>query len=399
MAFQVIMPTFGTTGGEATVTRWFKAIGDRVQADEPLFEAENDKANLEVPAPTTGVLLQIVASEGKIVPVEAVVGWIGEPDERIPSGEQAPSALSGTTAAPAPPDTKSAARMADAAAIKASPIARRLAREHNLDLGVIQGSGPGGRIVEKDLHALLRAKAEAAPLAAVDTSPGGELLPPTALRRITAERLVDAASTTVAVPLFIDVDMTEVQRLRAATRDEYTQRFGAACSYNALILRACAVALRQHPLLNSQWTAQGLRLLPEIHIGLAVATDDGLLVPVVQHADQKPISAIELALKELVVLARQRRLSPQQMSGGTFTITNLGSFGIETFVPVINPPQAAILGIGLITDQVVAIDGQPTVRPRMKLCLVFDHRAVDGAPAAACLARIKALLENPYLLV
>lgn len=398
MAFQVIMPTFGMTGGEATVTRWFKAIGDHVQADEPLFEAENDKANLEVPAPTTGVLLQIVASEGKIVPVEAVVGWIGEPDERIPTGEKAPAALSGTTAAPTLADTKSAARMADAAAIKASPIARRLAREHNLDLGVIQGSGPGGRIVEKDLQALLRAKAEAASFAAVTTSPGGELLPLTSLRRITAERLVAAASTTVAVPLFIEVDMSEVQRLRAATRDEYTQRFGAACSYNAMIMRACAVALRQHPLLNSQWTAQGLRLLPEIHIGLAVATDDGLLVPVVQHADQKPISAIELLLKELVVLARQRRLSPPQMSGGTFTITNLGGFGIETFVPVINPPQTAILGIGQITDQVVAIDGQPTVRPRMKLCLVFDHRAVDGAPAAACLARIKALLENPYLL-
>lgn len=416
MAFEVRMPTFGLTEGEATIVRWLKTVGDTVQADEALFETENEKATLEVPAPQAGVLLRILVAEGQKAALQALVAWIGVPGEQISAEQQGnmaarpladePSALS------TPPDLSAIT----AERIKASPIARRLAREEGIDLSVVRGRGPNGRIVEADIQAILKVRAAAAtpslPAAiagvppkfeSVDTSSNlatdGELLPLTAVRRITAERLTASARDTVSVPLFMDVDMSEANRLREATRSEYTQRVGTACSYNALVICAIARSLPQFPALNGQWTDKGVRALRDVNIGLAMQMEEGLLVPVIQQADQKKLIELQAEIGRLMDLARRRQLTSGQLTSGTFTVTNLGNVGIDAFVPVINLPQTAILGVGRVGERVVAINGQPTVRTQVTLCLVFDHRAIDGAPAAACLARVKQLLENPYLLI
>lgn len=415
MAFEVRMPSFGLTEGEATIVRWLKAVGDSVQVDEPLFETENEKANLEVPAPQAGVLLRILVAEGQAAALQAPVAWIGAPGEQVSGGEQGSmaglSVANEPMAAATPPDLAAD----NAERIKASPIARRIAREHGVDLRTVQGSGPNGRIVEADIYAIVKARAAAAtptlpttagappkPENVVTTAnpeADSELLPLTAVRRITADRLTASARATVSVPLFIDVDMSEAQRLREATRADYTQRVGAACSYNALILCAIARTLPHFPALNGQWTDKGVRAIRDINIGLAMQMEEGLLVPAIQQADRKMLIEIQAEIGELIELARSKRLTPAQLTSGTFTMTNLGNVGIDAFVPIINLPQTAILGIGRVGDRVVAINGQPTVRPQVTLCLVFDHRASDGAPAAACLARVKQLLETPYLLI
>lgn len=420
MAFEVRMPSFGLTEGEATIVRWLKAVGDTVQADEPLFETENEKANLEVPAPQDGVLLRILVAEGQAAALQAPVAWIGAPGEQVLADQQGNTSIAEPVAAATPPDL--AADTTER--IKASPIARRIARQEGVDLHTVQGSGPNGRIVEADIHAIVKTRAVAATATlptAVTASPEaeatiipppstvaaiaaksvatGELLPLTAVRRLTAERLTASARATVAVPLFVDVDMSEAQRLREATRADYTQRLGAACSYNALVVCAIARTLPHFPALNGQWTDKGVRAFSEINIGLAMQMEEGLLVPAIQQADRKTLVEIQSEIGQLSELARSKRLTPAQLTSGTFSVTNLGNVGIDAFVPIISLPQTAILGVGRVGDRVVAINGQPTVRPQATLCLVFDHRASDGAPAAACLARVKQLLENPYLLI
>jgi len=415
MAFAVRMPTFGLTEGEATIVRWLKTVGDTVQADEALFETENEKATLEVPAPQTGVLLRVLVAEGQKAALQALVAWIGAPGEQIAAEQQgnvAARPLADELVALSTPDLSAT----PAERIKASPIARRLAREAGIDLSVIRGRGPNGRIVEADIQAILKARAATAtpslPAAiagvppkfeSVDASSSpaadGELLPLTAVRRITAERLTASARATVSVPLFIDVDMSEAERLREATRAEYTQRFGTTCSYNALVICAIARSLPQFPALNGQWTEKGVRAIRDVNIGLAMQMEEGLLVPAIQQADQKKLIELQAEIAQLMDFARSRQLTPVQLTSGTFTVTNLGNVGIDAFVPVINLPQTAILGVGRVGERVVAINGQPTVRTQATLCLVFDHRAIDGAPAAACLARVKQLLETPYLLI
>lgn len=416
MAFAVRMPTFGLTEGEATIVRWLKTVGDTVQADEALFETENEKATLEVPAPQTGVLLRILVAEGQKAALQALVAWIGAPGEQIAAEQQGNVAARPLADAPVALSTLPDLSAITAERIKASPIARRLAREAGIDLSVVRGRGPNGRIVEADIQAILKARAAAATpslpaaiagvppkLESVDTSSNlatdGELLPLTAVRRITAERLTASARATVSVPLFMDVDMSEAQRLREATRAEYTQRFGTACSYNALVICAIARSLPQFPALNGQWTDKGVRAIRDVNIGLAMQMEEGLIVPAIQQADQKKLIELQAEIGRLMDLARSRQLTPVQLICGTFTVTNLGNVGIDAFVPVINLPQTAILGVGRVGERVVAINGQPTVRTQVTLCLVFDHRAIDGAPAAACLARVKQLLENPYLLI
>lgn len=402
MAVRVVMPTFGLTDGEAILVRWLKSVGQMVQVDEPLFEAENEKANLEVPSPETGVLLHIVVAEGEAAALGEVVAWIGQPGESAPVAHQAEPAQEPTPLAQSDQSTDAAPvddELTGAATWhRASPLARRLAREHGVDLAGIQGSGSGGRIVAADIEQALPRGSTTVPDAPEQAESSRTLLPLTTLRRTTVQRLVASAAVTVPVPLFIAVDMSEAQRLRETTRAEYERRFGAACSYNALIIRACGMALPDYQELNGEWTDGGVQVRSEVNVGLAVAVERGLLVPVIHRADRKGLAAIQAEINQAVADARDNRLSPQQLSDGTFTITNLGNIGIDAFIPVINPPQTAILGVGRVAEQVVVVAGEAVVRPMANLCLVFDHRAIDGAPAAACLARIKQLLENPYLL-
>ncbi|HZU05134.1 MAG TPA: dihydrolipoamide acetyltransferase family protein [Chloroflexota bacterium] len=471
MATRVIMPTLGLTMEQGTIVRWLKREGEAVERDEPLFTVETDKATMDVPAPASGVLARVLAPEGAVVPVQQTIAIIAAPGEAVPAelaaaepgAPASPPPAAASAGAPAAPTAGPVAgapapEAATGRAAPASPRARRVARELGVDLTQVQGTGPGGRIVEADVrrHAAGQRAAPAAratPLAqrlalelGVDlsavagTGPGGRItrqdveaaaargavavptapppIPPAAapaaavpaaarggrlaalsrLRRITAERMAHSARTVARVTLFTEVDFAEAVRFRAQLLAEFERRYGARLTYDALIARACALALLDHPALNAHWTDEGPRLYDQVDIGVAVALPDGLVVPVIRDAARRPLWDLARTLDELVARAREGRLGPDDF-GGTFTITNLGMYGVEGFTPIVNPPEVAILGVGAIQRKPVVVNDTVAVRERVTLSLAFDHRAVDGAPAAAFLARVREVLEKPYILL
>jgi pyruvate dehydrogenase E2 component (dihydrolipoamide acetyltransferase) len=459
MAFEVIMPTLGLTMEEGTITEWLKQEGDLVAKDEPLFVVETDKAAMEVPAPASGVLSRIIAAVGATVAVREPIALIGDASQAsAPAATGVPSATAGTTTvagAPAraphrqpdsrlrvspaarrvarelgvdlnslngtgpegriverdvravtsPSQAPTAASAADER-IVASPLARKLAAEHGVDLSALRGSGPGGRIVERDVLAAVAAQPTpptptptpgAAPAPTV--APAAGTVPLGRLRRITAERMAASSQTVARVTLFMPVDMAEAVRFRTQLAPEFERRYGARLSYDAMIAKAAALALRDHAELNAQWVDGAVRPLEVVNIGVAVALDAGLVVTVVRDADTKALQAIQSELNNLVEKARAGRLGPDDVSGSTFTITNLGGYGVEAFTPIVNLPEAAILGVGRIAKLPAVVDDALTIREQMTLSLAFDHRVADGAPAARFLQRLKEILEAPYLLL
>jgi pyruvate dehydrogenase E2 component (dihydrolipoamide acetyltransferase) len=302
-------------------------------------------------------------------------------------------------------------------------LARKLAAEHGLDLAGLRGSGPGGRIVEKDVLAAVaggpgtpggpasEAAAPAAPAPAAGPAPAGPAPPAPAsaaagetvalsrLRRITAERLAASAQAVARVTLFMTVDMAEAVRFRGQLGPEFERRYGARLSYDTMIAKACGLALREHPELNAQWADGAVRPLAEVNVGVAVALDEGLLVVVLRQVDVRPLYELQADLTALVERARTGRLNPDDISGSTFTLTNLGGYGVEGFTPIVNLPEAAILGVGTIARQPAVVGDQLTIREQMTLSLAFDHRVADGAPAARLLQRVKQILEAPYILL
>ena len=467
MSTEVIMPTLGLTMEEGTIVKWLKREGETVNKDEPLFEVETDKAVNEVPAPTSGVLQRIIAAEGTTVPVRQAIAVIAEPGEPGPAPapaagpvEAAPSpaparpepgpaaappqlAQRGPTAGPrrvsprarrlarelgvevgglvgsgpegrvVERDVRAAAQARPAAApagrVLASPLARKLAAEHQIDLAGLVGSGPGGRIVEKDVLAAVeasRAAAAPAPSPAAPTPTPAEPRPAAAgpvplgrLRRITAERMAASSKVVARVTLFMTVDMAEAVRFRTQLAPEFERRYGARLGYDTMIAKACGLALRDHPELNAQWADGAVQPLEEVNVGVAVALDEGLLVVVLRNADARPLHQLQSDLNGLVERARAGRLSPDDISGSTFTITNLGAYGVEGFTPIVNLPEAAILGVGKIARQPAVVDDQLAIREQMTLSLAFDHRVTDGAPAGRLLQRVKEVLEAPYVLL
>ena len=486
MPHQVTMPVLGLTMEEGTITEWLKHEGDTVAKEEPLFVVETDKSAVEVGAPASGVLSQIIARVGQTVAVRAPIAMIAEPGEAVeavsaptsaapaaaPSapaaGSTAPAsaaparpaggAAAGATSA-APGDRQAVsprARMvarelgidvtgvagsgpggrvvekdvraaAEAAAaptaaaaperIVASPLARKLAAEHGVDLAQLTGTGPGGRITEKDVTAFVALRATA-PAHAVMLMPEegpaslpavaaatGDFEPLNRVRRITADRMAASARSVARVTLLMEVDMTEAVRFRTQLAPEFEKRYGARLAYDAMIAKACAIGLAEHPHVNAQWQEAangqpaGLRLQSSVNVGIAVASEQGLLVVVVRDADSKPLAQVNKDLSEMVAKSRQGGLGPDALSGGTFTITNLGGYGVEAFTPIVNPPETGILGIGRIAKRPAVVDGQIVPRDLMYLSLSFDHRVVDGAPAAQFLQRVKECLESPYVLL
>ncbi|MCC6174852.1 MAG: 2-oxo acid dehydrogenase subunit E2 [Chloroflexi bacterium] len=304
--------------------------------------------------------------------------------------------------------------------IVASPLAKRLATQHHVDLALVTGTGPGGRITERDVTTYVASRDAAAvpsasalvpqPPAAPATLPAvaaatGAFEPLSRVRRITAERMAASARSVARVTLLMEVDMTEAVRFRTQLAPEFEKRYGARLAYDAMIARACAIALAEHPHVNAQWQEAegsqpvGLRLQPNVNVGIAVASDQGLLVAVVRDADKKPLSQVNGDLMGMVAKSRSGGLGPDELTGSTFTITNLGGYGVESFTPIVNPPEAAILGVGRIAKRPAVVDGQITVRDLMYVSLAFDHRVVDGAPAAQFLQRVKECLEAPYVLL
>lgn len=403
MATEVVLPKLGLTQDDGTIVRWVKPEGSRVAKGEPLFEVMTDKATIEVESPASGVLLRILVPEGATAPVATPIALIGEPGERIversaPSPAPAVSGVSVNAPGPrplseltTPPRTTGAAAVGGTSGdgrVRVSPRARALASARGIDLHSLRGTGPDGRIVERDVQR------------ALDAPPaGGASAASARMRAIIARRMTESLRGTAQLTLTTEVDMAESARLRDEVGPELERRGGIRPTYTDIVVRASAAALRDHPRLNARWDGDGARRLAEIHLGLAVALDEGLVVPVIRHADRLTLAQISAAVRDLSERARGFKLRPEEMDGGTFTVTNLGMFDVDAFTPILNPPEAAILGAGRVHDRPVAAGGRIEVRPTMVLSLTFDHRVVDGAPAAQFLQRVKHVLEHPYLLL
>jgi len=416
MASDIFMPLMGLTMTEGTVARWIKATGDSVKKGETVLEIETDKAVVEIEAPSDGVLGPILVGDGKTVPVGTILSHVLAPGEKAPTmaGAAAPAAPpngqsspaeSAATAQPATPTAQPAAT----SRIFASPLARRMAQEHNVDLGAVEASGPNGRIVVADVRWHLEQQQTQPPVAQPVSTPApksvsapvapavqaGSTAPMSGVRKLIADRMVSSQQQTAHVTLTLQAEATGL----VAWRNSLKAR-SQSVSYNDLLVCIVAKALGEHPDLMTQITADGqLRTPSQIDIGVAVDTPRGLLVPVLRDLANKGAVKIATEAKELIEKARAGKLSPDALSGGVFSISNLGMFEIEAFTPIINAPETAILGVGQIAEQAVVRDGQLCARPMITFSLTFDHRVVDGAPAARFLQRIKHLVQEPLLLL
>ncbi|HAF50638.1 MAG TPA: 2-oxo acid dehydrogenase subunit E2 [Synergistaceae bacterium] len=400
MATVITMPKLGLTMTSGSVAKWHKKEGDGVEKGEVVLEVSTEKITYKVEAPESGVLRKILMQPGTKVPIGTPLCIIAAPDEdisellkEVPSAPAAEKPAQGE-AKPAPVAAKPAG---EEVLIKATPIAKKIAKEHGIDLALVTGTGPGGRIVEKDVldfiegQKAVRAKptAEAAQLKRIALSD---------VRQVIAERMSTSWQNSPMVTLNADVDCTLLKKLREDLKSSFKEK-GLNLSYNYILMKACAVALKEQPMLNSYLEGNEVVLYDEINIGLAVATEEVLLVPVVKDVAGKSLYEIASDGDALIEKARKGELAIDDVTGGTFTITNLGMFGVRDFTPIINPPQCAILGVGEMKDRPCVCDGQIIVKPMMVLSLTFDHRIVDGAQGAIFIRRVKELLENPLLLL
>lgn len=436
MPTEVVLPRLGLTQEEGTILRWLKPEGSQVTKGEPLFEVMTDKATLEVEAPASGVLLRILVDEGGTVPVATPIAVIGQPGEVLPDRERLPGPRVAASPPPAAglspvpgrqagadlpartqaPAGVSGAPGADLAGgrVRISPRARALADAHGVDVRVLAGSGPDGRIIERDVQEALAAQAAAPPVVPVLHPPApltAEAVPPlrppdavsapvaARMRAIIARRMMESLHSTAQLTLTTEADMDEAVRLRDEVGPELERREGVRVTYTDLIVRAVAVALREHAAVNARWEGEGVRRLSEIHVGVAVALDEGLVVPVVRNADRATLGQISRTIRDLSDRARSMRLRPEEMQGSTFTVTNLGMYDVDVFTPVLNPPEAGILGVGRLHRRPIAVGDRVEIRAMIVLSLTFDHRVVDGAPAAAFLQTLRELLEWPENLI
>jgi pyruvate dehydrogenase E2 component (dihydrolipoamide acetyltransferase) len=371
---QVVMPRLSLTMKTGTVVQWFKKEGETVQKGEPLVEVLSEKVTYDVEAPESGVLRKILAFEGTDVPVAEAIGLIAAPDEQIQE-TQVTVATREEMITPAVPEKESIEKIEER--VVASPAAKRLAREHGVDLSKVVGTGPEGRIVEDDVKRLIEAVAGVPRVR--------EVIPLTGIRKTTAERLSHSFQTAPHSTVSMDVDMAEARRLHEETQASYTD----------ILVKAVAEVLKEHSIINSTLDGEQIKVYEDINVGVAVATEKGLIVPVVHNADRLSLKEISSVVKSLVEKAREGKLTKEDLTGGTFTVTNLGMYGVDFFIPIINPPETAILGVGRVAEKPVVVDKTVVVKPVMNLSLAYDHRVVDGAPAAQFLKRVKQLLETP----
>jgi pyruvate dehydrogenase E2 component (dihydrolipoamide acetyltransferase) len=387
---------------EGTIARWVKKEGEEVKKGEILLEITTDKATLEVESYASGILKKIIAKEGEVVPVTEVIAFIGEPKDEVPQekiktarekiekkGQPAPEQKPAASPAPASAQ-KPVASPAPASAqpegrVPISPRARRLAEEKGVDISRVKGSGPGGRIVEEDIMNFGKT-----PQAAQPAAPG-ELTPLTPMRRIIAERMILSKTTIPHYYETIEVDMSECVVIKKALGNE-----GKKVSYNDFLIRAAALGIKEFPMMNNSWTPQGIKVNKGINIGIVVSLEEeGMLIPVIKNTDAKGLVELAGIVKDLAEKARAHHLKPDEFSGGTFTISNLGMFDIENFIAVIYPGESAILASGRMADKPVAKAGQVVIRPILTLTLSSDHRIIDGVLAARFLQKVKELLEKP----
>ena len=367
MVTKVVLPRLSLTMKEGTVGTWYKKEGDNVEKDEPLVEVFSEKATFDLEAPASGILRKILVQEGVDVSVNAVLAVITAPDESFSEAElsvEMPKVAEGVEKR-----------------ILASPAAKRLAREYGINLSLVEGSGPEGRIVEEDVRSFIEKAIRVLPKVK-------EVIRLSGFRKTSAERVSSSFRTAPHSTVVMEVDVSKAMALHDKRR----------VSYTAILVKAAAKSLAEYSVVNSTLEGNQIKIFEDVNVGVAVSTENGLVVPVVHSADKKTLGEIDAAIKELTEKARQGKLAREDLTGGTFTITNLGMYGVDFFMPIINPPEAAILAIGRIVEKPVATDGKIETRPLMILSLAYDHRIVDGAPAAKFLQKVKGYMENPEAL-
>jgi pyruvate dehydrogenase E2 component (dihydrolipoamide acetyltransferase) len=446
----VVMPQMGESIVEGTLTKWLKKPGERVEQDEPLFEISTDKVDTEIPSPAAGTLSEVLVEEGKTVAINTVVARIDEAggaaaqpaaptQEAAPPPPAAPPAqapAASSSPAPAAPPAASAVAEAEEPSGPLSPIVRKMAREFNIDLKQIKGTGAGSRITKQDVEAYMSAQgaktvsaataqpptappppAPAAPpqqpvaaapapaqppapaLPSAPAMPRAEqarvrVEPMSTMRQKIAEHMIFSKKTSAHVTTVHKVDMTKVAKIRDKQKAEFQARYGFSLTYLPFVTRATAEALRAFPILNASIEGNNILYQNEINIGIAVALEGGLIVPVIRNADEKNVVGLQRSIVDLATRARSRQLKPDEVTGGTFSITNFGSFGSVFATPVINQPQVAILGVGTVEKQPVVVDDAIAIRSICYLALTFDHRLIDGALADQFTAKVKSILEN-----
>jgi pyruvate dehydrogenase E2 component (dihydrolipoyllysine-residue acetyltransferase) len=438
MSTNVVMPQMGESIAEGTIVRWIKKVGDAVDRDEPLFEISTDKVDAEIPSPAAGVLIDISAKEGETVPVNSVVGVIGVAGEVVGTAGSAGAAAEADAAAPGPAahEAASPSELPSAAAgqpespeqaaattgadplpskeelrrQKSSPLVRRIAQEHDVDITRIQGTGISGRVTKQDILDFIDsgAKPQASPAATETTSPKTPPAPPgpvykpgdkvsvvpmSVMRKKIAAHMVLSAHTSPHVYSVYEVNFARVSALRDKRKGEF-EAAAAKLTFTAMIAKAVVDALRQFPIVNSSIDGDNIVYKKDINLGIAVALDNGLIVPVIRNADEKNLLGLSRAIDDLAARARSKKLNPDEVQGGTFTITNPGVFGALYGLPLINQPQVAILGVGAIEKRAVVIDDAIAIRPMCHLTLGYDHRLIDGAEAGRFLSFLKERIER-----
>ena len=430
MPTNVFMPQMGESIAEGTIVRWVKKIGDHVDRDEPLFEISTDKVDAEIPSPAAGVLTEIRAKEGETVAVNTVVAIIDESPGAVAPAPAAPATASAPAATPAPQAAQAAApppsgsgpvppaaeslSSDDLRRQKSSPVVRRIAAEHGVDITQIDGSGIAGRVTKQDIlefideggkaeggKAAASAQAPSAPqgfavpeqAAPAPRAAGDDVVPMTLMRRRIAEHMIASRRTSAHVHSVFEIDFSRVARLRDAKKAEY-ERAGAKLTFLPFIVKAVVAGLRAVPVVNASIDGDNVIYHKDINIGIAVALDWGLIVPVVKQADEKSILGLSRAMHDLANRARSKQLKPDEVQGGTFTITNPGVFGALFGMPIISQPQVAILGIGAVEKRVVVVDDAIAIRPMAYLSLGYDHRLIDGAVADQFMSVVKKQIET-----
>ena len=412
MAEVIRMPRISDTMEEGTIVAWLKEVGDTVEAGETIAEVETDKATMELDSYVDGVLLHIEVEEGT-VPINGIIAVIGEEGEdwkalldgdsvEAPASTEAPAtAESNSSSAPeSTPQTAAPVVTKEDDRVKASPLAKAMAKESGIDITAITGSGDNGRIIKRDIEkamsngsSTVASPSPASPAVSAPAAAEGTYvdIPVTNMRKTIARRLGESKFSAPHFYLTVEIDMDNAIKLRKQLNEVAPTKL----SFNDLVVKAVAVSLRKHPAINSSWLGDRIRENKEINIGVAVAVEEGLLVPVVKNADIKTLSQINTEVKTMAGKAKDKKLGMDEMQGNTFTISNLGMFGIEEFTAIINPPDACILAVGGIIQKPVVKDGEIVVGNRMKVTLSCDHRVVDGAKGAAFLNDMKAVLEDP----
>lgn len=414
MSIEIKVPVLGESVVEATVSRWMKAKGEAVQADEPVVELETDKVTLEVPSPVAGVIEDIVAAEGSVVGVDALLALVTEGTAAKPAPEA--TSATPTPAAPAPAaspaPTPAAPVQAAASALPLSPAVKKLVEENQLNPNAISGTGKDGRLTKADLKAAIAqgtAKAAApaavptaaasAPVAARNDDVREERVPMSRLRRIIASRLKEAQNTAAMLTTFNEVDMSAVMALRSEYKDEFEKNYGARLGFMGFFVKAVITALSEYPAVNAEIHGDDIIYKNFYNIGVAVGTPQGLVVPVLKNAQDMGLAEIETTISGFGQKARDGKLSPADMTGGSFTISNGGVYGSLMSTPILNPPQSGILGMHKIQKRPVAIGNTVEIRPMMYLALSYDHRIIDGREAVSFLVRVKDSIEDPRRLL